>query len=71
METLLKQLIDNMYEILDKLDKVEKIIKTVEKKLNDLEEKVNNQRNIQQNILPVKKEFKIEEIVYPNLDYII
>jgi hypothetical protein len=70
METILKQLINNMYEINEKLDNVEKIIKTVDKKLTELEEKV-NKRNIQQNISPVKKEFKIEEIIFHDVNYII
>ena len=54
METILKELINNMYEINEKLDNVEKIIKTVDKKLTELEEKV-NKRNIQQNISSIKK----------------
>lgn len=70
METILKELINNMYEINEKLDNVEKIIKTVDKKLTELEEKV-NKRNIQQNISPVKKEFKIGEIIYHDVNYII
>lgn len=70
METILKELINNMYEINEKLDNVEKIIKTVDKKLTELEEKV-NKRNIQQNISPIKKEFKIGEIIYHDVNYII
>lgn len=70
METILKELINNMYEINEKLDNVEKIIKTVDKKLTELEEKV-NKRNIQQNISPVKKKFKIGEIIYHDVNYII
>lgn len=70
METILKELINNMYEINEKLDNVEKIIKTVDKKLTELEEKV-NKKNIQQNISPVKKEFKIGEIIYHDVNYII
>ena len=70
METLLKQLIDNMYEIKATLDKVEKIICKVEKKLNDLEEKINKLQNIQQNALPIRKPFKLEEFVYPDINYI-
>ena len=70
METILKELINNMYEINEKLDNVEKIIKTVDKKLTELEEKV-NKRNIQQNISHVKKEFKIGEIIYHDVNYII
>jgi len=67
METLLKQLIDNMYEIKATLDKVEKKLNYLEEKLIDLEEKV----NIQQYPQSVKKPFKLEEIVYPDLNYII
>ena len=70
METILKELINNMYEINEKLDNVEKIIKTVDKKLTELEEKV-NKRNIQQNISSIKKEFKIGEIIYHDVNYII
>jgi uncharacterized protein YPO0396 len=63
MDIILKQLIDNMYEIKATLDKVEK-------KLNDIEEKINNLQNIQQNALPIKKPFKLEEFVYPDINYI-
>jgi uncharacterized protein YPO0396 len=63
MDIILKQLIDNMYEIKATLDKVEK-------KLNDIEEKINNLQNIQQNALPIRKPFKLEEFVYPDINYI-
>ena len=63
MDIILKQLIDNMYEIKATLDKVEK-------KFNDIEEKINNLQNIQQNALPIRKPFKLEEFVYPDINYI-
>jgi len=63
MDIILKQLINNMYEIKATLDKVEK-------KLNDIEEKINNLQNIQQNALPIRKPFKLEEFVYPDINYI-
>jgi uncharacterized coiled-coil protein SlyX len=64
MDILLKQLIDNVYEIRATLDKVEK-------KLDNLEEKINNLQNNQKNISPVKKEFNIGEIIYHDVNYII
>jgi uncharacterized coiled-coil protein SlyX len=67
METLLKQLIDNMYEIRATLDKVEKKLNNLEERLTNLEEKI----NIQQYPQSVKKPFKLEEIVYPDINYII
>ena len=71
METLLKQLMDNMYEIRATLDIVEKKLSNLEEKLTNLEEKINNLQNNQKNISPVKKEFKIGEVIYPDVNYII
>jgi hypothetical protein len=71
MDILLKQLIDNMYEIRATLDKVDKKLNNLEEKLTDLEEKINNLQNNQKNISPVKKEFKIGEIIYHDVNYII
>lgn len=67
METLLKQLMDNMYEIRATLDKVEKKLSNLEERLTNLEEKI----NIQQYTSPIKKPFKLEKIVYPDVNYII
>jgi uncharacterized coiled-coil protein SlyX len=67
MDILLKQLIDNMYEIRATLDKVEKKLNNLEEKLTNLEEKINTQKYTS----PIKKPFKLEEIVYPALNYII